>query len=83
MKILFQTLGEEPPGKQAVPSDCIYGSPFKAPYLALDHLANLKLLVQEDQFLFFYRTLNSHLSKYKEYYAGEFLEVKQSHMGTR
>lgn len=71
MKILFQTLGEETPDKQAAPSDCIHGTPFRAPDLVPDHLANLKLLVQEDQLLSF----NSRLSKYKEYQAEEFLEA--------
>ena len=75
MKILFQMLGEEPPGKQAAPSDCIHGTPFKAPDLALDHLANRKLFVQEDQFLFVYH--DSHLRKYKGNHAGEFLAVSK------
>jgi hypothetical protein len=77
MKILFQTLGEEPPGKQAAPSDCIHGSPFKAPDLALDHLANLKLLVQEDRFPYYYCTLMSFIIKHQKYHMRDFLKVSK------
>jgi hypothetical protein len=72
MEILFQTPDKEPPGEQATLPDCVQGPPPKASDPGLDVLADLELLVQEEQFPSYYRGLHLSQPERRDCRAGDF-----------